>query len=508
MFKQKKITKSSWWDNISHKSRIWKKIAMVFFVIICIAGVGYAGQFVLIKTQAALWYLSDNTIDIVSNTFWKPMIRDAHGNVNILLVWIGGENHDGWMLTDAIIIAAWNPELRSISMISIPRDTYVDIPEHNIRWRINQVFSTAYYRNDRNLKTAAEMLAREVEEMTGIDAPYYAVVDFNGFKTVIDTIGWIDIYVPERVYDTAYPNDANRWYTTFHIERGQQRIDGDTALKYARSRHSSSDFARSARQQIIIEATIKEILRKENIQNVSTIKKLYDEYTKMVTTNIGNQEIIGMIKYIFSLEHMFNFWLTSTCSHRWWQLMQTGCFLYTPNREWFGGASVLLTNGSTYNDLSFYDYTRNFGHFVAQNQEFLIEWARIKVLNAIDRSYAQQLRKGRDGHATQIAVKLKKYGFDIVDAGNAEEPQELTSVIIYGDEDYDTTISLFERFFSISDIERIVHNIEEEEEENENQENETMEILEQEEPLYDADLVIILWNEYLDTRPEQFNYNM
>lgn len=69
-------------------------------------------------------------------------------------------------------------------------------------------------------------------------------------------------------------------------------MDGTTALRYARSRHSSSDFARSARQQQIIEATIKAILRKENIQNVSTIKNLYDEYTKMVTTNISNKEIV------------------------------------------------------------------------------------------------------------------------------------------------------------------------------------------------------------------------
>lgn len=145
-------------------------------------------------------------------------------------------------------------------------------------------------------------------------------------------------------------------------------MDGTTALRYARSRHSSSDFARSARQQQIIEATIKAILRKENIQNVSTIKKLYDEYTKMVTTNVSNKEIVGMIKHIFSLEHMFNFGLTSTCSNRGRQLMYPGCFLYTPDRERFGGASVLVTNGSTFSNLDFYDYTRNFGHVVAQNQ--------------------------------------------------------------------------------------------------------------------------------------------
>jgi|GEM_PF-2718378 len=63
------------------------------------------------------------------------------------------------------------------------------------------------------------MLAEEVEEITSIKAPYYVVVDFNGFKGVIDAIGGIEIDVPERIYDTTYPNDANRGYITFHLER-------------------------------------------------------------------------------------------------------------------------------------------------------------------------------------------------------------------------------------------------------------------------------------------------
>jgi polyisoprenyl-teichoic acid--peptidoglycan teichoic acid transferase len=83
------------------------------------------------------------------------------------------------LLADAIIVAARNPELNSVSMLSIPRDLYVDIPEQKIRGRINQVFSTAYYRNNKNLDLAAKMLAAEVEEITSIDAQYYAVIDFG-----------------------------------------------------------------------------------------------------------------------------------------------------------------------------------------------------------------------------------------------------------------------------------------------------------------------------------------
>jgi hypothetical protein len=240
---------------------------------------------------------------------------------------------------------------------------------------------------------------------------------------------------------------------------------------------------------------MKTILRKENIQNVSTIKKLYDEYTKMVTTNVSNKEIVGMIKHIFSLKHMFNFWLTSTCSNRGRQLMYPGCFLYTPDREWFGGASVLVTNGSSFSDLDFYDYTRNFGHVVAQNQWFLIEWARIKVLNGIDKSYAQQAGKGTDGHATQVSVKLRKYGFIISGAENAPSTQTGTTVIISGTGDYDETILMLEKFFPIDEV---IENIPEPVQVGSGEQ--LVEI--------DTDITVVLGNSYIDARPEQFNYNM
>lgn len=465
------------------KTRTFMKNILIFFVAVgCVISVWYAGKIIIMKAQVALGYISTNTIDVVSDSFGKKMMQDGSGNINVLLIGMGGENHDWWTLADAIIIASWNPDLKSISMISIPRDLYVDITFANTRGRVNEVFSDAYYKNNRDVGAAASMLAKKVEEITGINAPYYAVVDFNGFKNIIDTIWGIDIYVPERIYDTTYPNNANRGYTTFHIERWEHHIDGETALKYARSRHSSSDFARSQRQQDIIEATIKQILRKENIQNVSTIKNLYDEYTKMVTTNISNKEIVGMIKHIFSLAHIFNFWLTSTCSTRGRQLMHPGCFLYTPDRDWFGWASVLLTNGSTYNNFSFYDYTRNFGEIVAHNQGFLIENANIKILNWIDKAYAKQAGKWTDGHATQIAVKLRRYGFTIVDASNADIPQTGTTVTILWTWEYEETIEVLQRFFPISDVI-----------EGEYQTG--------------VDLIVTLWNEYIDTRPQQFNYN-
>jgi anionic cell wall polymer biosynthesis LytR-Cps2A-Psr (LCP) family protein len=69
-------------------------------------------------------------------------------------------------------------------------------------------------------------------------------------------------------------------------------LDGDTALKYARSRHTTSDFSRSQRQQQIIKAIMDKMLQKENLTNIDTLRELYDTYTRMVTTNISSKEMI------------------------------------------------------------------------------------------------------------------------------------------------------------------------------------------------------------------------
>ncbi len=83
-------------------------------------------------------------------------------------------------------------------------------------------------------------------------------------------------------------------------------MDGATALQYARSRHSTSDFSRSLRQQLIIQAIINKF--KENgVGNINKIKQLYNDYTQMVTTNITLKEILGMAKYIYKLKYIFSF---------------------------------------------------------------------------------------------------------------------------------------------------------------------------------------------------------
>jgi len=114
----------------------------------------------------------------------------------------------------------------------------------------------------------------------------------------------------------------------------------------------------------------------------------------MVSTNITIKEIIGTVRDIIKIQHMFSFGYTIECSHAAYRLSHPGCLLYTPSRELFGGSAVLIPFGATPSQISFYDHTRYFAFWVAHNQEYLIENQNIVILNGIDKNYARtKLRK-------------------------------------------------------------------------------------------------------------------
>lgn len=95
-----------------------------------------------------------------------------------------------------------------------------------------------------------------------------------------------------------------------------QTFDGPTALKYARSRHSTSDFSRAGRQQQIIKAIKDKVFSADNLLNISLMRNLYKEYTKMVKTNVSLDEMLGMLKYGTKIDHMFSFVYSYECSSR------------------------------------------------------------------------------------------------------------------------------------------------------------------------------------------------
>lgn len=458
------------WDMLKEVFSL-QNIIKIIVVLACVVAVLLLGKRLLVGAQLLTGHFTKDTVDTISRKLWEEMKRDDKGNVNVMLIGHGGANHAWWYLADSIMLASWNPELGAVTMVSIPRDLYVNASDYRIRGKINSVFAMAYYRSKDvskivgtwvnieelgdeekhilRMEYASKVMAEELEEISGLEIPYYAVVDFTEFESLIDKLWGIDIDVPSRLYDTAYPQGKS--YVTFTVPKGINHFDGATALKYARSRHSTSDFDRSRRQQQIIQAVVDKLMEKENFNSVSKVRSLYEDYTKMVFTNISSQEILWMFKYANQIDNMFSFGLTTHCSNNNYARTNPGCFLYVPNRDTFGWASVLLPSGSSSSNVSFYDYINHFIFFIAHNQKFLMENPTIVVQNGIDKQVARNLGKQPSGHAGKMAVKMKKYGFDVINIENAPESIAETSLFVAGTGvEYPRTLDMMRMFLDVN----------------------------------------------------------
>lgn len=425
-----------------------KGLINIFITILCILFIGYFSKFVIQAGHSIAETIAKSTVNIVSKKLWTEMKEDEFWNVNIMLLWYWWSDHHWWFLADSIMIASWNKKLGAVTMISVPRDFYVINKETRVFGRINEVFSRWVWRK-REFHTGSLAMANQLESIIWTTIPYYAVIDFAWFKNVIDTLGGIEIDVPKVIHDTTFPTE-DLWYMTFHVDTWVQLFSGDRALMYARSRHSTSDFDRSLRQQQIMKSIVEKLIKQWLKPN--KIKQLYEDYTEMVNTNISLDEMIGLVQYIDDLKHMFSYGLTTDCSNVAHRYSYPGCFLYAPDASQFWWAAVILPVWSDKTNPSNYDYINNFAFYVMHNQDYLIENPQITIWNGIDKQYARQQKIKPDWHANKVAVKLKKYAFNVPTTKNAPSPYLQTEVYILWTWEYQETIHMLKSFVDIDKI--------------------------------------------------------
>ncbi len=390
--------------------------------------------------------VTNTAAKVVGTTIGTPMTKDDQWNINIMLVGYGGDRHSWGHLTDSIIVASYNPTHHSVSMISIPRDMII-----NDGWRVNKintVFANRYSRK-KDLSQAANGLSEKLTEILWLEIPYYALIDFNGFEQLIDTLWGLEIDIPKTIVDYKYPWPRYT-YQTFRISAGPQTIDGATALKYTRSRYSTSDFDRSQRQQLIIKATIDKM--SSRWVSATTFQWIYQLYTKYIHTNISLDEFVGLLRYGNTIPTIHQFGLTTECSNTDRKRTKTWCLLYPVIQENFNGMSGMLPFWASQGKISFYDYTRWFGRFVTAHGGAYQENQSITIYNSIDSDHARQYRF-RDGVATNLALLLKRHGLNITTVDNATPAQPLTKAIVYGTGDYKDTIATLQSIIPLTIVE-------------------------------------------------------
>lgn len=229
------------------------------------------------------------------------LIGEQLGQINILLLGIGGEGHEGPYLTDTMILAQIRPDIGQIALTSIPRDYLADLPNNFGQRKINSAFAEGFNRN-KSYKDAGQWSMETVEKISGIKIPYFAVIDFSGFKEAVDLIGGVDIKVEKTFTDYEYPDSNKGYLPPVTFEQGLRHMNGSEALQFSRSRHGNngegSDFARSLRQQKIINAFKNKVLGLKLINDAGTINHLLGTFADHFHTNVGPGEMFRLYKII------------------------------------------------------------------------------------------------------------------------------------------------------------------------------------------------------------------
>jgi LCP family protein required for cell wall assembly len=151
-------------------------------------------------------------------------------------------------------------------MLSLPRDLWVPIPGFDTN-KINLAYSIGEEENYRG--GGAQLVKDTVSSFIGQPVQYYVRVNFHGFVELIDLIGGVDVQLPTIIHDEEYPT-TDYGVETFHLEAGLQHLDGETALKYARTRHVDDDYGRARRQQDLLKAVLAKVLSADMIPTLLT----------------------------------------------------------------------------------------------------------------------------------------------------------------------------------------------------------------------------------------------
>lgn len=285
-------------------------LALALFLLFCVV---LSGTLTYAYIDANVNKPLAQLIRPVSRGTGEPQIQDTPAyNVimgrswNILLL---GSDNDGKynfpaVLTQVMMVIHIDPDNGNVSMVSIPRDSWVPIAGVGGMHKIDQAFFLGVTKNGNTFENGVQTARTTIEQDYGITIDRYAWVGLSGFAKVIDTLGGVDIDLTHPVVDDAYPNDTGTGsnasdpfaYKRLYLPPGPQHLNGEQALEYVRSRHSDliGDIGRTQRQQQVLEALKKKLTVSSVLANLSQIIK---DVTGQVYTDLSESEMIAFANF-------------------------------------------------------------------------------------------------------------------------------------------------------------------------------------------------------------------
>ncbi|HQB51187.1 MAG TPA: LCP family protein [bacterium] len=371
---------------------------------------------------------------------------EEQDRINFVLLGVGGKNHDGGNLADTLIVASFQPSTHKVVMMSIPRD--LTVPMTGYGWRkINSASSLAEAKEPGSGGQATADLVGDILEMP---IHYYLRVDFAGFIKIIDDMGGVEVEVANTLDDYSYPimgqEDNPNYYSRFehlHIEAGRQKMDGELALKYARSRHGvggeGSDFARSKRQQKILEAVKAKLFNASTIFNPKLIMNIIGDAEDHITTNLSSEELVSLWQLVKDVDQ--NKITSVTIDNSPEGLLQDmtgqdGAYILTPRTGDFSqiiarfnqAFATIAAENSTANDVS--ATTTNEKATTSDDETTTLTIAEKDLPSKANAKLDIRNSTTIKGLAARTKTSLQKYGFSVVNTSNTEQ-KDLAKTTIY-----------------------------------------------------------------------------
>lgn len=288
-------------DRLTKKKVLYPLLGVLIFVI------SASGSYIFFSLNKI--FVKDTSEEVSAQVEGVPEVPTDDPTTNVLIMGMGGPGHPGGTLSDANILLHIDTEKKKAAMITIPRDLWVPIPSGD-----RAIFNKF---NKAHALGGGELAKKVASSVTGLSVDKFIAVDFVGFQRIFGLLGEVTVDVPYHYEDSFYPikgreldlcgmspqkiNEIHQKYSGFELEKqfecryehiefekGEMDMEGEVALKFARSRHGDGDFGRARRQLAILKGLKDELI---SIDIVTKVPKLLDAIVDNVTTDITLEEI-------------------------------------------------------------------------------------------------------------------------------------------------------------------------------------------------------------------------
>lgn len=406
-------------DQKPKKKRIFIKLFAFLVIFFVVSTLAFSSQVIISGQSSHSWFGKlpiIKQIKHLAESAERNLKGEENDRINILLLGMGGKKHDGGYLADTIMLVSLQPSTKKVAMISIPRDTAV--PVEGKGWeKVNSINAYAEMEQEGSGGVA---MSQALSDLLQTPIDYYFRVDFEGFINIINELDGIDVMVENTLNDYQYPvmgrEDAADYYSRYehlYVEEGLQNMDGDLALKFARSRHAGgkegSDFARARRQQLVIMAAKEKALSAGNLLKPAMISNILEQFSEHVSTNLKVWEMI-------KLWDMFKDINKDDIANK---VLDNGPNGLLVNDRSANGAYILKPKSNDFAEIQY--FVNNVFQNASEGVKGKVEEEQAKV----------EVRNGTwiNGLASKTALDVEKEGFVVVRIGNSSRQNFEKSVI-------------------------------------------------------------------------------